>query len=151
MTASMNKAAEEALKAFQNGDAAKLVKDAMLEGVSKSQEASTVWATFYKDMGKTYEGLFMKAAANARTINEKVLDNATTNAKSVFDHAAKSVKAGDMNAAATSQIEFVGAQTAVLNEQQVELFDLTNAIAKDMFEASSAAAQATAERVKTAS
>ncbi|MEM8688488.1 MAG: hypothetical protein AAGF81_14240 [Pseudomonadota bacterium] len=148
MNASMNKAAEEALKAFQTGEAAKMVKDAMLDGVSKSQEASSVWAALCKDMGKTYEGLFMKAAANARTINEKVLDNATTNAKSMFDHAAKSVKTGDMKAAASSQIEFVGAQTAVLNEQQVELFDLTNAIAKDMFEASSAAAQATAERVK---
>ena len=148
MNASMNKAAEEALKAFQNGEAAKLVKDAMLEGVSKSQEASTVWATLFKDMGKTYEGLFMKAAANTRTVNEKVLDNAATNAKALFDHAAKSVKTGDMKAAATSQMEFVGAQTAALNEQQAELFDLTSAIAKDMFEAGSAAAQATAERVK---
>ena len=70
--------------------------------------------------------------------------------KAALDHAAKVVKAGDVNAAAKSQVEFVREQIAVINDQQVELFDLTNAIAKDMAEAGTDAANAAAEQVKAA-
>ncbi len=79
-----------------------------------------------------------------------MLDNATRNAKAILNHTASAVKAGDVNAAARNQVEFVREQVAVINEQQVELFDLSNVIAKDMVEAGSLAAHTVAEPAKAA-
>ncbi|MEM7427595.1 MAG: phasin family protein [Pseudomonadota bacterium] len=150
MNKQINKAAEDMLKQAQNAEMPKAVKDMVLEGVNKSQDANVQFTAFLKDAGKTYEGLVAKAVASTRAINDKMLDNAASNAKAALDHAAKVVKSGDLKTATEAQAEFAREQFGVLSDQQIELMDLTGNVAREMFDASADVANAAAEKVKAA-
>ena len=126
------------------------VKDMVLDGVSKTQDANVQFTAFLKDAGKTYEGLVAKAVASTRAINDKMLDNAAGNAKAALEHAANVVKTKDLKAAAEAQAEFAREQMAVYSDQQVELMDLSGSVVREMIDASGDAANAAAEKAKAA-
>ncbi len=146
MNQRINEAVGEILESAKKSELPKTVEDAVLDSVNKSQEASAKWIALLKDVSKDYEGLVAKAGANARAINDRVLDNAAKNSQAVLDHAAAAVKTGDVNAAVKGQFEFVSAQLGIWNDQQVELLDLSSKIANDMLEATSKATNSTIER-----
>ena len=150
MNKQINKAAEDMMKNVQNAEVPAAVKKVVLDGVSKSQDANSKWMTFFKDMSKTYEGLAAKAAANTRSINDVILENTAANTQAMFDHAAKVIKTGDVQAAAKAQAEFARKQFEVVGEQQTELLELSGRIAQDMAEAGMNAATATADKFKAA-
>ena len=150
MKKQINDTVEKLLDSAKKGEMPKVMKDAVLDGVNKSQEANTKWIALLKDVSKDYEGLAAKAGANARAINDRILDNAAKNTQAAFDHAAAAIKTGDATKIAQGQFEFARTQLGILNDQQAELFDLSSKIASDMFDAANEVANATVERFKTA-
>ena len=150
MNKQVNKVAEDMIKQAQNAEVPAAVKDMVLEGVNKTQDANVQFTTFLKDAGKTYEGLVAKAVASSRAINEKMIENAAGNTKAVLDHAANVVKTKDLKAAAEAQAEFVREQMSVFSDQGVELMDLTGSVAREMLDATADAANAAAEKAKAA-
>ena len=150
MNKQVNKVAEDMIKQAQNAEIPTAVKDMMLDGMSKTQDANVQFTAFLKDAGKTYEGLVAKAVASTRAINERMLDNAAGNAKAAFDHAAKVVKTKDVKAATEAQAEFAREQMTVYSDQQVELMDLAGNVAREMIDATADAANAAAEKAKAA-
>ncbi len=150
MNKQINKAAEDMLKQAQAGEMPKAVKDMVLDGVSKSQDANIQFSAFLKDAAKTYEGFVAKAVASSRAINDKMVENTAINTKAALDQAAKMVKAGDLKTATEGQADFARTQFATLSEQHSELMDLTGNIAQDMFDTTADAANAAAEKVKAA-
>ena len=140
---------DQIVESAQKAELPKPVRQVVLDGVSKSQEANARLIGMLKDAGKDCEGLVAKAGAGARAVNDKLLDNAARNTEAVLVNAAAVLKAKDVQTAVAGQFEFARGQIAVVQDQQMELIDLSSKIVSDLFEAATAAANASAERFKS--
>lgn len=141
MTKQAQKTVEEMVKNATTAEVPAAVREMVEDGIKKSKEANLKFTAFAKNMGETCEALATKSINDTRCIADRLLDNATVNAKAALDHGAQVAKANDVQAAANLSVEFAKAQALIWADQQLEIFEMTKSISKDMAEANAAAAE----------
>ena len=88
------------------------------ESLTKSRGAYEKVSALAKDNAKVVEELLVAAQAKAKTIGEKVVDNAVTNTEAAFAAAQAIARAKTLPEAARLQLEFVQTQLAVAGNRR---------------------------------
>lgn len=120
------------------------------DSVAKSREAYEKFAVVAKDNAKAAEEVILTAQAGAKTLGEKVLNNALANTEAAFDAAEAMARAKSLPEAAQLQANFVQKQMAIAGAQTKEFFELSSKIAKQTFETMNTAAAKSFEQIKKA-
>jgi len=83
---------------------------------------------------KAWEEIVAATQEGAKTLNDKVINDAHTNAEALFDVAHKLARAKTMPEAMQAQSAFVQRQLKAANTQSKELFELSTQLAQQTFE-----------------
>lgn len=118
------------------------------ESVAKTRAAYVQFNSVAKDNLKAYQDALTAAQDGAKTIGEKVLHNAETNTKAVFDAAQAISRAKTFPEIARLQTSFFQKQMGDAAVQTQEFCELSMKVAQQTFEAMNSAAAKTFEQVR---
>ena len=118
------------------------------DSVNKSRE-------FYQKLNETAqenvnsaEGFMLASHAGAKSVSEKIMQNAAANTESAFDAAQSMARAKTLPEAARLQADFMQQQTVAAALQTKELFELSSKVAKQTFESINKVTAASFEKMK---
>ena len=120
------------------------------DSVNKSREFYQKMNVTAKDNVNAIEEFMLASHAGAKSVTEKLMQNATTNTESAFNAAQSMARAKTLPEAARLQADFFQQQTAAATQQAKEIFDLTSKVAKQTFESINKATAASFEQMKKA-
>lgn len=118
------------------------------DSVARTREMVGKMTLVAKDNAKAVEGVMLSAQAGAKTIGEKMLNNAVANTEAAFDAATAMARARSLPEVAKLQADFVQQSVTAMSNQTKELFDLSGRIMKDTLETMNAAATRSFEQLK---
>lgn len=118
------------------------------DSVNKSREFYEKFNVSAKENVTAIEEFMLASHAGAKSVNEKLIQNATTNTEAVFDAAQGIARAKSVPEAARLQADFFQSQAAIASQQTKELFELTSKVAKQTFESINKATAASFEQMK---
>lgn len=118
------------------------------DSVAKSREAYSKMAAVAKDGVKVVEDVVLATHAGAKSIGEKVLENAVSNTEAAFDAAQAIARARTLPEAARLQADFMQQQFAAASAQSRELFELSSKVARQTFETMNSAATKSMDQFK---
>ena len=119
------------------------------ESVAKTRDAYQKVAAATKESVKAFEEVLSTAQAGARTLSEKVLNNAAANAEAAFAAAQAIARARTLPEAARLQADFLQQQLAAASAQTKELFELSTKLTRQTFETFNSAASRSFNSVKS--
>jgi len=120
------------------------------DSVNKSCEFYQKFNVSAKENVNAIEEFMLASHAGAKSVGEKVLQNATANTEAAFDAAQDIARAKTLPEAARLQADFFQSQAAAASQQTKELFELTSKMAKQTFESINKATTASFEQMKKA-
>ena len=118
------------------------------ESVAKTRDAYQKVAAATKESVKAFEEVLDTAQAGARTLSEKVLNNAAANAEAAFAAAQAIARARTLPEAARLLADFLQQQLAAASAQTKELFELSAKLTRQSFETFNSAASRSFNSVK---
>jgi phasin len=118
------------------------------DSVAKGREAYSKMASVAKDGVKVVEDVVLASHAGAKSIGEKVLENAVSNTEAAFDAAQAIARARTLPEAARLQADFFQQQFAAASAQSRELFELSSKVARQTFETMNSAATKSMDQLK---
>src|SRR5262249_40867129 len=134
MNDAFTRQAQELFNAAKDARIPENVQHMAEEGILRTREAYDKLSAVAKDGVKVTEEVLLAMHAGAKTIGEKVFDNATTNTEAVFDAAQAIARAKTLQEAARLQATFVQQQISAASLQTKELFELSTMVAKQTFD-----------------
>ena len=151
MNENLARQAHEMLDAANHARIPETVQAFAEESLTKSRGVYEKVSALAKDNAKVVEELLVAAQAKAKTIGEKVVDNAVTNTEAAFAAAQAIARAKTLPEAARLQLEFVQTQLAVAGNLTKDLFAMQAEAARQTYAALNAAAtKSFAQMKKTA-
>lgn len=118
------------------------------DSVKKSREFYQKLNETAKDNVNAMEELMLASHAGAKSVSEKLMQNATTNTESALDAAQAIARATTLPEATRLQADFFQSQMAAATQQTKELFELSSKVAKQTFESMNKATAASFEQMK---
>ena len=140
MNENLARQAHEMLDAAKHARIPETVQAFAEESLTKSRGVYEKVSALAKDNAKVVEELLVAAQAKAKTIGEKVVDNAVTNTEAAFAAAQAIARAKTLPEAARLQLEFVQTQLAVAGNLTKDLFAMQAEAARQTYAALNAAA-----------
>lgn len=104
------------------------------ETVGKVRQSYDQVAAHAKETLKAWEEIVTATQEQAKTLNDKVINDAQSNAEALFDAARKLARAKTMPEAMRAQSAFVEQRLKAANTQSKELFELSTKLAQQAFE-----------------
>ncbi len=120
------------------------------DSVAKTREAYTKMNAATHDGVKAVQEIMLAAQAGAKSLGEKMLQTASTNAEAAFDAAEAMAKAKTLPEMARLQASFIQQQIATASTQTKEFFELSNKIGRQTLESMNAVASKTFDQIKNA-
>lgn len=118
------------------------------DSVKKSREFYQKMNETAKDNVDAIEEFMLASHAGAKSVTEKLMQNATTNTESAFDAAQAISRATTLPEATRLQADFMQNQMAAATQQTKDLFELSSKVAKQTFESLNKATAASFEQMK---
>ena len=118
------------------------------DSVKKSREFYQKFNETARDNVTAVEEFMLASHAGAKSVTEKLMQNATTNTESAFDAAQAIARATTLPEATRLQADFFQNQMAAVTQQTKELFELSSKVAKQTFESLNKATAASFEQMK---
>lgn len=150
MNADAKKQAEEFWKNAQQMKLPANFKEAVEEGLVKSQEVYENAKLFAKDTEQAFEKVAKTTEKGAKDLTSQVFKNVEENADAAFKAVHELVHCKDLEDAAKIQSEFVQGQFAKFQSQLQELNALAGNISKDTANATKSATDKTLSKFNSA-
>ncbi len=134
MTPDFARQAEDMLKAAQEARIPDQVKVVVEQGVSQARQVVSQVNDLVAQNAKTTEGMLVAYQVGAKTIGDKMMENAKFNTEAAFSAATAMVHAKSLPEAAQMQAEFIKHQLTAAATQFQELFQLSGRVAQTAFQ-----------------
>lgn len=118
------------------------------DSVKKSREFYQKLNATAQDNVSAIEDFMLASHAGAKSVSEKVMQNAAANTEAAFEAAQNMARAKTLPEAARLQADFMQQQSAAATQQTKELFELSAKVAKQTFESINKATAASFENMK---
>jgi phasin len=148
MNEQLTKQAQDFFNAAKDARIPDNVQAFAVESVAKSREAYNKLAAASKDGVKVVEDIMIAAHAGAKTIGDKVVQNAMVNTEAAFDAAQQMARARSLPEVAKLQADFMQQQFAAASNQARELIELSSKVARQTFETFNSAAAKSLDQMK---
>lgn len=120
------------------------------DSVNKSREFFQKLNDTARENANAVEGFMLASHAGAKSVSEKIMQNAASNTESAFDAAQSMARAKTLPEAARLQADFIRQQSTAAAEQTKELFELSSKVAQQTFESINKATAASFQNMKKA-
>jgi len=150
MNEQFTKQAEEMMASMKNMQVPENVQALAEDAVTRGREAYDRVSEATKENTKAMEEVTTVATANAKSMNERMLDLMTANTSAAFDAAEAMIKSRTLPEAARIQADYMQQAMTQATEQTRELYELGSNATRETVEVVSAAASKNMEAVKPA-
>ena len=118
------------------------------ESVNRSREFYQKLNATARDNVDAVEEFMLASHAGAKSVGEKIMQNAAANTESAFDAAQAIARAKTLPEAARLQADYFQKSAALATQQTKELFELSSKVAKQTFESLNKATASSFEQMK---